>query len=174
MSRTFPRQKAFLKWLEPIGTPATMTPSCGCFTWTLRASALLRGGGMWESTSWIWTNLFRGPIRLAGQPSLLLILAPMHTTARNSFCSVQTRQDDSPLCPQLPLAERIFLPIRLGGGGLTSSKTTRKAAYIGSIALAAKMIGTLLPSLKNNASTSPCPPTYSSSNPSRRQRQTLI
>jgi hypothetical protein len=31
---------------------------------------------------------------------------------------------------------------------------TRKAAYIGSIALAAKMIGTLSPNLKNNASTS--------------------
>jgi hypothetical protein len=54
-----------------------------------------------------------------------------------------------------PLAGRIFLPIRLGGCGFTSSKMTRKAAYIGSIALAAKMIGTLSPNLKNNASTSP-------------------
>jgi hypothetical protein len=56
---------------------------------------------------------------------------------------------------------------------ITSSKTTRKAAYIGSIALAAKMIGTLSPNLKNNASTSPWS-SYSLSNPSTRQRQTLI
>jgi hypothetical protein len=48
------------------------------------------------------------------------------------------------------------MPIRLGGCGFISSKTTRKAAYIGSIAIAA-MVGTLSPSLKNDASTSPWP-----------------
>jgi hypothetical protein len=72
-------------------------------------------------------------------------------------CSDQAGQNDSPVFPQrtatrqprptspIPHRENIHL------GGVAN------AAEIGSIAFAVKMIGTLSPSLKNNASTSPWP-----------------
>mgnify|MGYP006165262259 FL=1 len=67
--------------------------------------------------------------------------------------SIQDLRDHIPPVehPEAPIKERIFLPIRMGGIGFTSSKETRKPAYIGSILLSANLIATLSPQLKIEA-----------------------
>jgi hypothetical protein len=56
-----------------------------------------------------------------------------------------------------PISERLFLPLRMGGNGFTSAKATRISAYLGSVALSAKIIGDIAPHLKTEAGTQPWP-----------------